>query len=202
MPIQRITQLDAVNEILGACGQKPVNSLEGATSQWARIALNQLEIADRQIQSEGWHFNTDPDVTLSVETVSGEIPVASNVIRFEVHDEPWITVRGAKLYDRLNQTFRLETARAGLMLSLLEWDDLPEDARRYIVSKAARKTYEQFVGAAENRQNLFQEELTARAALIDMDTEAAGYNMMDDPHLPLLRGSMYVPGSPRNNPRN
>ncbi|HEY9818372.1 MAG TPA: hypothetical protein V6D20_21570, partial [Candidatus Obscuribacterales bacterium] len=83
-------------------------------------------------------------------------------------------------------------------LILLDWDELSEEARKYIIAKASRKVYETHVGAQENRQNLYQEEITARASLLDMDTQAAQYNMLDDPTMPTLRGSQYVPGAQRN----
>jgi len=198
--VTRLSKLDAVNQILGSCGLSPVNAIDGSTSKNTRIAVNQLEEADRQIQSDKWHFNTDPDFTFSADAVTGEIPLPASVISFHTHCEPWIHVRGDRLYDREKQTFSIGQAKSGVLVSFLEWDDLPELAKKYIVAKAARKMYSSFVGSRDNRENLMYEERSAMAALKDDDYENAQHSMLDDPYLPYLHGSNEVPGSPRNNP--
>jgi hypothetical protein len=194
----RLTQLDAVNEVLSALGEKPVATLEGQTSQNARLALNELNSTSRQIQSEGWNFNMAPCLTLSVDAGTGEIAVPANLIRFDVPDEPHVVARGSKLYDRAKHTFQFDAAITGNAIVLLEWDDMPEEIRRYVTAQSAKKLYDQFVGAQEGRRNLYDEALVARARALDMDCEVAGYNTNDDPTMPYLRGSYLVPGAPRD----
>lgn len=196
--LSRLTQLDAVNEVLSALGEKPVSTLEGQTSQMARLALNELNSTSRQVQSEGWNFNQLPQITLSVEATTGNIPVPDNFIRFDVPDEPHVIPRGSRLYDRVNHTYVFTRGVTGSALVLLEWDELPEEIRRYATALAAKKTYDQFVGASEGRRNLYDEAMQARARALDMDYEVASYNMMDDPTMPYFEGSHLVPGAPRD----
>lgn len=194
----RLTQLDAVNEVLSALGEKPVALLEGQTSQMARLALNELNSCSRQVQAEGWNFNQAPCITLSVEATTGEIAVPENLIRFDVPEEPHVIPRGSRLYDRMNHTYQFTRAITGDALVLLEWDEMPEEIRRYVTALAAKKLYDQFVGASEGRRNLYDEAMQARARALDMDYEVAGYNTNDDPTMPYFQGSNLVPGAPRD----
>lgn len=194
----RLTELDAVNEVLSAVGEKSVATIEGQTSLMARNALQELRSTSRQIQAEGWDCNRAPNLTLSVNAETGEIPVPANLIRFDVPDDPDVVQRGSKLYNRAKHTAIFDTAVRGDALVLLEWDELPEELRRYITAHAAKKLYDQFVGAAEGARNLYQEAIAARARALDMDYELAGHNMNDDPTMPYLYGSGIVPGAPRD----
>jgi hypothetical protein len=201
MATRRLTELDAVNRILSACGQKPANTVEGPTSAWTRNAKAVLDETNRQVQSSGWYFNTDPELTLSADAVTGEVPVPADIVRFLPLNEPWIVVRAGKLYDRKEGTFVLSQAKEGYCVRILDFEDLPEEAIAYITAKAARKTYSRYIGSQENAQNLFFEEREAHAALLDIHCEAGMFSMMDDPTLPFIQGSSYVPSSYRNDPR-
>lgn len=196
------TKLQAVNAVLLSLGEKQINSIENPASQSARIVLATIDQSNRIIQTEGWHWNTEPDKTVSADANTGEVPLPPNTIYFQVHDEPYILQRGLKLFDRRKGTTVLEEAKTGRWVYFLEWEELPEYAKAYIVAKAARLAYEQNVGANENRQNLYQEEQRARAICNEHEANQAEYSVLDDAFLPHLHGSAYVPTSPRNNPRD
>ena len=67
------TELSAVNSILGAIGQSPVTSLGSPESgEGDKINYTNPEIAfiyniltevNKDVQNEGWHFNTENHVT-------------------------------------------------------------------------------------------------------------------------------------------
>ena len=57
------TELDAVNQILSSVGQAPVTTLDLQNPEVA-IVLNTLREVNKQVQSEGWIFNTERDYTL------------------------------------------------------------------------------------------------------------------------------------------
>ena len=61
------TQLEAVNSMLGHIGEAPVDSIATPSSLpiSASTALTILDEVSREVQSDGWHFNTEYDVTLS-----------------------------------------------------------------------------------------------------------------------------------------
>ena len=66
------TELDAVNQILSSVGQAPVTTLDLQTLNCA-IVLNTLREVNKQVQSEGWIFNTERDYTLTPDSVTKEI---------------------------------------------------------------------------------------------------------------------------------
>ena len=55
------TKLSAVNAILGAIGQAPVNQLTFDNPELQMI-FNLLRDANVDTQAEGWHFNTEKHV--------------------------------------------------------------------------------------------------------------------------------------------
>lgn len=190
-------ELAAVNRILAAQGLPPVATLEGDTSKNTQIALNVLRQTSLDVQSEGWNFNTEYDYVLSQDAASGEVPVPSNVIRWFSDLEPQLVQRGDRLYDRLKQTYKLDGAQEGTAQLLLEWDDLPIEAKTYIAARAARIVYENYVGSDEARQNLYLIERDAQTVLDQREADTGHHSMLNDPYLPFLKGSQYIPGSPR-----
>ena len=65
MAIARTTELQAVNTMLSAVGEPPINNLEGQKNADAAIAKNILDEVSSEVQTHGWHFNTQPKVELS-----------------------------------------------------------------------------------------------------------------------------------------
>lgn len=192
-----LNELAAVNQILAAQGLAPVSTIEGSTSKNTQIALNMLRETSRQVQSRGWDFTTVQEYTLALDPESGEITYPDTMTRFTVHTHPWIEQRGGRLFDRKKQSYTFTSAISGTAQFLHAWDDLPFEAQNYIAQKAARKTYEQYVGADETRQSLYLEEKEARLALDQREAETGMHSALNDPYLPHLRGSSYVPGGPK-----
>uniref|UniRef100_UPI0040473467 hypothetical protein n=1 Tax=Shewanella sp. TaxID=50422 RepID=UPI0040473467 len=52
------SKLDAVNTMLSSIGEAPVSSLSSGLIE-AEIAETILDTIDREVQSMGWHFNTE-----------------------------------------------------------------------------------------------------------------------------------------------
>jgi len=196
MAVARITKLDAVNQLLRGIGKAPANTLEGPTSRWTRLAEDQVDETSRTVQLEGWGFNTQYDYILSVQAETGFITAPPNVARFQVKNEPWIILRGERLYDRKEQTFVFERAVEGMALLVFEFDELPESAKDYIAAKGARVMFETHV-QDQAPQAITEKEVRTRATLTDRDTNEANFSMLDDEYtFPRLYGSSYVPGSP------
>ena len=59
MALATTTKLEAINSMLTAIGESPVNTITQATTTDVSIALSTLENVSREIQSQGWFFNTD-----------------------------------------------------------------------------------------------------------------------------------------------
>ena len=58
MILTPLTKLDAVNEICGAMGEAPVDTLENSENVDTINAVRMLEAETRAIQVMGWTFNT------------------------------------------------------------------------------------------------------------------------------------------------
>lgn len=195
-----LSELGAINQILSACGQSPANTLENPTRQWVRWVKAIFDETLRDVQSEGWDFNTERDVTYSSDAVTGEVPIPSSVARFEAHEGRRYIKRGDKVYDREKRTFEIGMAISALIVEILDFDLLPEEAKAYVIKKAARRSYERHVGSNEGLQSLRTDEVLARAALVDQDCDQGNYNWLDDPTIPFSRASAYVPATHRNDP--
>ena len=73
------TKLDAVNTMLSAIGEAPVNSLSSGLVE-AEIAETILNTVDREVQSMGWHFNTEYRKSFAKDT-NGEIALGTDILR-------------------------------------------------------------------------------------------------------------------------
>jgi len=79
----RTTELESVNTMLSTIGEPPVNSLTGQQTADAAIAKNILDEVSRDVQTAGWHFNTQYGVTLSPSS-DGTISIGSDIVRVDV----------------------------------------------------------------------------------------------------------------------
>ena len=178
------SELEAVNTILSTTGQAPVNSLSTSRSD-VRIAQNLIDEASREVQLQGWNFNTEYDVELSTDT-SDEITLPVNILRFDLNREyrgqirP--VMRGTRLYDvkKRRYTFPDHDMLKATVIYLLEFTELPEAARRYITVKAARMYQQRFLGADELIRYSAQDEMKAKSDLLRHETDTGNYTIFDE----------------------
>ena len=175
------TQLDAVNTMLSAIGEAPVNSLSSGLVE-AEIAETILNTVDREVQSMGWHFNTELNKSFAQDT-SGNILLGADVLRADATlkvDSKDLVQRGLKMYDRKNHTFNIGANVALDVVVQLDFDDLPEPAKRYITLRATRIFQDRIVGS--NTLHDFQErdEQMALIELKEFDKAADDHNIFDN----------------------
>jgi hypothetical protein len=176
------TRLEAVNTILGAVGEAPVTSLTSTTAD-AAVAQNVLEEVSREVQAEGWNFNTEKNVPF-VRDESGHINLPTNVLKFDViaSNYPDINpvVRGTRVYDVENHTYVFTTDLKAEVVYFLDFTELPEMARRYITVKAARLYHDRFVGSNELHSFTSQDEERARWALRAENATSSDHNFFNN----------------------
>ena len=149
------SKLDAVNTMLSSIGEAPVSSLSSGLVE-AEIAESILNTIDREVQSMGWHFNTELNKSFA-QTLAGEILLPADTLRADATlkaNAPNLVQRGLKMYDRVNHTFVIGASVALDIVVQLIFDDLPEVAKRYIVLRAARVFQDRVVGS--NTLHTFQ----------------------------------------------
>ena len=177
------TELDAVNVMLTSIGESPVNTL-GSGLQEAEIAEVVPDNVSRDVQSAGWHFNTEIRYTLNRNVVN-EINLPANAIKVDktslLRDyELDVVERGRKLYDRIGNTYTFDKDIEVNMVVLLSFDELPEVARRYITLRAARTFQQRILGNDTLSQMLAMDEQQAFLSLREAEAEVSDYNIFDN----------------------
>lgn len=194
MALGKTAKLEAVNTMLGFIGEAPLGSLEETTGVGdAPMAEKVLDEISREVQSQGWHFNTEYDVEL-VPDASKYLVFSDSIIRVDIDRGRYpnndVTLRGQKLYDKTNKTYEFDEELKGETVTLFDWDDLPEPARRYITLRAARVLQDRAVGSTELTQIGIREEMGALASLREYDSSTEDASVFDS-YLPAATISDY-----------
>ena len=181
MGLNLTSALEAVNKVLRMMGEAPVNSLAGQFGL-AKQAHDTLKETSRQIQSEGWSFNTDYERDLVRTVGTDEIELSSDIsrVRIDPYEYPDYEVvqRGLKLYDRRNNTSIFSEDLKADVTYILSWTDLPEHARQYIMTRAGRVLQDQILGSADLTQINITSEAEAKAQFLEEETNAGDHNMI------------------------
>ena len=175
-----VNELQAVNMLLAAIGEAAVSSLETATTVDVTQAKNLLSNINREVQQKGWHFNTEWDVILSLDSDS-RIPLGTSILSI-YSPTKLTTIRGREgspfLYDLDKNTFTWEdSVNDAVTITLLDFEDIPQTARQYITTKAARIFQEEIIGQVSAEAVNRQEEVEAYADLMDDEGERSGFNV-------------------------
>ena len=169
------SKLNAVNTMLGYITEAPVNSIAdtAALPPSAAIAKGILDEVSREVQQDGWHFNTAQNYTLEVNS-NNEFVLPDNTLQVDSVDQTYDVVqRGTKLFDRENYTseFTVDELEVDITF-LLDFEELPEQARRYITLKASRVFANRLIGSREIESLIYRDEIMAKASM----QEAEGNN--------------------------
>jgi len=175
------TELDAVNQILSSVGQAPVTTLDLQNPE-VSIVLNTLREINRQVQAEGWIFNTERHYELTPDSETNQILYPSNMIQIDTNtryhkDKYDVVKRGNKLYDRLNHTYTFTDTIQADVVWYFDFTDVPAAVQAYITARAARMCATKMVGDRELNGLLQEQELQTRAAAIEYDCNQGDYSM-------------------------
>ncbi len=175
-------ELPAVNEILASVGQAPVTTLD-QTNPDVAIAYDTLLNVSREVQAEGWTFNTEEFYPMTPDA-NGEIPIANNILQIDLHaekDNKYESVRrDGKLYEKINHTYDWttltgwDTVRCDIVW-FFDWVDLPRPMQDYIVAKTAAIVSSRIVGDRAQFQILSQRELDLRAKVMEYECNQGDY---------------------------
>jgi len=185
MALTSLTQLEAVNLMLSVIGEAPIQSLTDTGVATVDTAKRLLDDVSREVQSAGWHFNTQYNWPLAID-VDGHVPVPSNAVRVDVDQNRAnasldVTVRDNRLYDLYNRTFVFTVASPikVQMVELLAFSNLPDAARRYIAIRAARKLQDRVLGDSNAHGYSAQDEIEAKAALMTAESDTSDATIFD-----------------------
>lgn len=174
------SELTAVNTMLSCISESPVNSLEVTGLVDLDMAKSILNEVSRAVQGSGWNFNSETDYPLP-RTVAGEIVVPLNALKvdttakFSSYD---IVQRGIRLYDKKTRSYVFDKDIEVDIVFLLEWEDLPEAARQYIMIRAARVFQGRMLGSDTQHKFTEAEEGNALVTFKDAEGSTGDHNML------------------------
>jgi len=183
----RTSELEAVNTILSTIGESPLNTLSGSLPVDGTIAKNVLSEVSREVQSQGWHFNTHYKVSLSRDT-DNKIPLATNIVRVEIDPRQYskvsydIVQRNNELYNlaKNEETFDTNFTDATVVY-LLPFDEIPEQAKRYITIRSARIFHDRTLGANTIHKFSQEDEAKSLSILKQAESHTGDYSIFDTP---------------------
>jgi hypothetical protein len=181
----RTTQLECVNTMLSTIGESPVNSLSGVLPLDASTAVNILNEVNREVQSAGWKFNTSWKVSLNRD-VNNKLVVGADVLHIEFNHlreskssyDP--VLRGNYLYNLAGETYIWDKDFEYVtVFYLLDFENIPEQARRYITIRASRIYHDRTLGSQSIHKFSMQDEVGALALLKQTESDTADHNIFD-----------------------
>lgn len=141
--------------MLNVIGESPVSDVESAHPS-VLAAMTQLNRVSKELQTRGWWFNTETDLTLSPNELGQVLVPAGTLFIDPVDTSSYYVRRGNKLYDPRNHTFVLNTSVRVNVILQLDIEDLPESAAMFIMHKAAFDFYVNDDGDTEKSSRLEQ----------------------------------------------
>ena len=155
------TELMAVNEMLTAIGTTPVNTLNVSGLTDAAIALDTLRNISKEVQTKGWWFNQDFNV--SYVASNSEIIVPATILSIRpTYGTTSADPETVRFVSRDNKLWNLDTKSAVFVTTIradtikeIEFENLPESVRRYVTVRSARIFQTKVLG--DETQGVFTE---------------------------------------------
>ena len=178
------TELPAINQILMACGQAPVTTLD-ETNPDVAIAYQTLLEVSREVQSEGWTFNKEAHYEMTPDS-NNEILIPNNVLQIDLSQshaaDKHAIRRDGKLYDKEHHTDQWTDGAVDCdIVWLFDWVNLPRPVQDYITARASTVTSSRIVGDSQQYQILQQKEAYMRAMALEYETSQGDYSFFGHP---------------------
>ena len=164
-----MTKLEAINSMLRSVqamdiAALPETSPETPISYEAQVAIDIFNRVNKQVQIEGYSFNTRV-YEISPDT-NGYIWLPSNTLRADATDptKDYI-VREGKLYDLKENTYVFKQPVEISVVEEVPFENLPVPAQELVLVLATRKYQTQIYGSEILNQFTLQEERDARIQL-------------------------------------
>lgn len=172
-----MTELEAVNVLLTTIGEAPVNTLTGNQVTDVSIAKQVLNEVSREVQAQGWHFNTEQGVELSPD-LSGEISIPADTARIDAQDFNTVT-REDKLFNLTDRTFTFTSKIKVDIVYYQDFEVLPQQAKKYITTRAARIYSDRLLNSETIHKMTSRDEQRALIDLKEYEGDTGDYSMMD-----------------------
>ena len=196
------TELDAVNSILMSVGETPVNTLTVQSPEVA-IAQKTLRQVCREIQAEGWSYNTENEYPIDLDT-NNQCIIPNNVLQLDLnifqHGKDYDVVRRSdngvmKVYDKKGHTFTFENCSKLYfdIVWMVDFEDLPQAFKDYITTRASRIASNRMVNSAPSAKLLETDEAAARALAVEYEMKQSDHNIFNDYQYQQDANTVYKP---------
>jgi len=185
------TELDAVNSILMSVGESSVNTLT-VQSPEVTIAQSTLRQVCREVQAEGWKFNTETEYPITLDS-NNHCLIPNNVLQIDLnnfkHLNDFDVVRRndsgtMKLYDLIEHRYNFENTSEGKLyvdiIWMIDFEDIPQVFKDYITQRASRIATNRMVNDSTAAELMATDEQLARALAVEYDTNQGDYNVFND----------------------
>ena len=198
-----MTELEAINTLLGVIGEAPIDRLSDITVNEvtdSALARRTLHEVSRDVQAEGWSWNTDYNVQLQKDA-QNQFPISSDSLQvvFSPNRYPdnQYVARGNRVYDRVQRRFDFGEGVTDLiidqMVMLLPWEQMPHAAQQYVTIRAARIYSDRYVNSNIIYTYTAQDEEYARTMLIRAEEREGRNNMLWGNDRGMGSGLGYIP---------
>jgi len=177
---------------------KVTTRVETQTNPDVAIALNTLREVSREVQAEGWSYNTEFDYKITPDS-NNEIRIADDVLQMDLNGgypeniEKDAIFRGGKLYDKKAHSYKwtAETVYVDVVW-YFDWESIPQPIQAYIVARAAAIVSSRIIGDANQYQILQQKEGVTRSQALEYECNQGDYSFFGSPS----HGNFYRPYKP------
>tara|TARA_A100001201_G_scaffold38143_1_gene40041 strand:- start:9514 stop:10131 length:618 start_codon:yes stop_codon:yes gene_type:complete len=177
-------ELPAVNQILQSCGQAPVTTLD-QTNPDVAIAYQTLLEVSREVQAEGWTFNTESNYEMVPDT-NNEIQIPNNMLQVDLTEnsanvDKDVIRRNGKFYDKIAHSYTFTKPVKCEIVWLFDWVDIPRPIADFITARAATIVSSRIVGDGNQYQILQQKEAFTRAMAMEYECNQGDYTYFGQP---------------------
>lgn len=191
-----VEQKAAVNELLQSIGQAPVSTLDTSNPD-VSIAWNTLVSTSREVQAEGWTFNTEKNVKLMRSNTTGYVNyilLTENRIELRVDlvnnlenqdHNSIIRSDGTKFFLRDKEQHSNTWSYDPLcnIVYYYDFETLPIPILTYIIARASTICSSRITGDTAQYQMLKEREEYCRVQAMEYETSQGDYSFFGlDPH--------------------
>ena len=185
-------------------GESSVNTLT-VQSPEVTIAQSTLRQVCREVQAEGWKFNTENEYPITLDS-NNHCLVPDNVLQIDLnhfkHLNDFDVVKRndsgtTKLYDLIEHRYNFENTSEGKLyvdiIWMIDFEDIPQVFKDYITQRASRIAANRMVNDPTLAESMATDEALARSLALEYDTNQGDYNIFNDQQNSTNPASVYRP---------
>lgn len=185
-------------------GESSVNTLT-VQSPEVTIAQSTLRQVCREVQAEGWKFNTENEYPITLDS-NNHCLVPNNVLQIDLnhfkHLNDFDVVKRndngtTKLYDLIEHRYNFENTSENKLyvdiIWMIDFEDIPQVFKDYITQRASRIAANRMVNDPTLAESMATDEALARSLALEYDTNQGDYNIFNDQQNSTNPASVYRP---------